>query len=84
MRGVLITARNRIGCNRGEGAATTLTKGDRVYTLGVGIPSQAVPIFQKEGVTLLVGGGGGATAIDPDIQLPRVRTYWFDEAGDEG
>jgi type IV pilus assembly protein PilY1 len=60
---------------------TVLTKPDRVYALGSGIPSQAVPIFQEEGITLLVGGGGGATAVDPGIQLPRVRTYWYQEEG---
>ena len=65
----------------GEGEASTLTKSDRVYALGGGIPSQAVPIFQEEGITLLVGGGGGATAVDPGIQLPRVRTYWYQEEG---
>lgn len=52
---------------------------DRIFGLGGGIPSGAVPIFQKEGVTLMVGGGGGATSIDPNIDLPRVRTYWYQE-----
>ena len=28
------------------------------------------------GITLLVGGGGGATTIDPNLALPRARTYW--------
>ncbi|MDX1433218.1 MAG: hypothetical protein R3286_12290, partial [Gammaproteobacteria bacterium] len=63
----------------GIGDDTNLTKGDRTYTLGAGIPSSAVPIFQPEGITLLVGGGGGATTIDPDLALPRQRTYWSHE-----
>ncbi len=50
---------------------------DRYYNLGGGIPSDAVPIFQKEGVTIIVGGGGGATTVDPEINLPRDRTYWL-------
>jgi hypothetical protein len=56
-----------------------LTKADRTYTLGGGIPSSAVPIFQEEGITLLIGGGGGATTIDPNLALPRQRTYWGQE-----
>ncbi len=56
-----------------------LTKAERTYTLGDGIPSSAVPIFQEEGITLLIGGGGGATTIDPNLALPRSRTYWGHE-----
>lgn len=55
------------------------TTADRYMQLGGGIPSDAVPIFQKEGVTIIVGGGGGATSVDPGIALPRVRTYWYQE-----
>jgi type IV pilus assembly protein PilY1 len=65
----------------GVGDDTNLTQSDRTFSLGSGIPSQAVPIFQAEGVTLLIGGGGGATAVDPDIGLPRFRTYWGEEEG---
>lgn len=61
------------------GDDSALEKGDRVYALGSGIPSSAVPIFQKQGVTLLIGTGGGAESVDPDIALPRVRTYWYQE-----
>ena len=60
----------------GVGSAVSLAASDRTYTLGGGIPSGAVPIFQAEGITLLVGGGGGATTIDPNLALPRARTYW--------
>ncbi len=60
-----------------DGDDTTLSKADRAYALAGGIPSQAVPIFQPEGVTLLIGGGGGASAINPDIELPRSRSYWY-------
>jgi len=61
------------------GDDSNLTKADRTYTLGGGIPSSAVPIFQEEGITLLIGGGGGATTIDPNLTLPRARTYWGQE-----
>ena len=61
----------------GVGSAVSLAASDRTYTLGGGIPSGAVPIFQAEGITLLVGGGGGATTIDPNLALPRARTYWM-------
>jgi type IV pilus assembly protein PilY1 len=60
----------------GVGSIASLAASDRTYTLGGGIPSGAVPIFQSEGITLLVGGGGGATTIDPNLALPRARTYW--------
>jgi type IV pilus assembly protein PilY1 len=60
----------------GVGTDSNLTKSDRTYSLGSGIPSQAVPILQPEGITLLIGGGGGATSVNPNIALPRVRTYW--------
>ena len=58
---------------------STKTHGARANVLGAGIPSGAVPIFQEKGVTLLIGTGGGASVVDPNIQLPRERTYWFQE-----
>ncbi len=58
---------------------TVLTASDRVYTLGGGIPSAAVPIFQPDAITLLIGGGGGATTVNPGVNLPRERTYWREE-----
>jgi type IV pilus assembly protein PilY1 len=63
----------------GVGDELTLAATDRTYSLGGGIPSGAVPIFQPEGITLLVGGGGGATTIDPNLALPRQRTYWSND-----
>jgi len=57
----------------------TLTASDKTFTLGAGIPSSAVPIFQEEGITLLIGGGGGATTVDPEIGLLRGRTYWYQQ-----
>ncbi len=52
---------------------------DRKYELGSGIPSEAVPIFTKEGVTVLVGTGGGAENLGKVSGLPRYRTYWYEE-----
>ena len=63
------------------GDDTVTTKSDRTYALESGIPSSAVPIFQEKGITLLIGGGGGATTVDPNIALPRVRTYWTAQGG---
>ncbi|RKZ35397.1 MAG: hypothetical protein DRQ37_06465, partial [Gammaproteobacteria bacterium] len=62
----------------GVGDGDNLTTTDRHYQLGSGIPSSAVPVFQPEGVTLLIGGGSIAT-VDPDVDLPRERTYWYEE-----
>ena len=53
--------------------------GDVVQNLGAGIPSEAVPIFTEEGVTLLVGTGGGAANLGEVSGLPRFRTYWYEE-----
>ena len=56
-----------------------LTLSDKTYTLGSGIPSSAVPIFQEEGITFLIGGGGGASTFDPNLSLPGGRTYWYEQ-----
>ena len=58
-----------------------LSLADRKMTLGSGIPSAAVPIFQPDGISLLIGGSGGATVVDPGLALPRSRTFWFEERG---
>jgi type IV pilus assembly protein PilY1 len=58
-----------------------LSLADRRMALGSGIPSSAVPIFQPEGISLLIGGSGGATVVDPGLTLPRSRTFWFEETG---
>lgn len=58
-----------------------LSLADRRMALGSGIPSAAVPIFQPDGISLLVGGSGGATVVDPGLALPRSQTFWFEETG---
>jgi type IV pilus assembly protein PilY1 len=58
-----------------------LSVSDRSMALGSGIPSSAVPIFQPDGISLLIGGSGGATVVDPGLALPRSRTFWFEETG---
>lgn len=60
---------------------TTNDAGDLFQDLGAGIPSEAVPIFTEEGVTLLVGTGGGAENLGQVADLPRFRTYWYQEEG---
>ncbi len=52
---------------------------DRKYALGSGIPSEVVPIFTEEGVTILVGTGGGAENLGQVSGLPRYRTYWYED-----
>jgi type IV pilus assembly protein PilY1 len=52
---------------------------DRVAELATGIPSEGVPIFTKEGVTVLVGTGGGAENLGKVSELPRIDTYWYEE-----
>ncbi len=53
-----------------------LTVQDRRDPLGDGIPSDPIAVFQKTGVDVMVGTGGGATVVDPEIGLPRQRTFW--------
>ena len=57
----------------------TINRADRTYGLGSGIPSNPVPVFFPEKVMLLVGVGGGAETVDPDITVPQGRTYWFEQ-----
>jgi type IV pilus assembly protein PilY1 len=63
----------------GIGDDSNLSASDRTYTLGGGIPSSAVPIFQEEGITLLIGTSAGGESVDPELGLPRVRTIWAQE-----
>ena len=58
-----------------------LTIADRRLALGAGIPSSAIPIFNPDGIPLLIGGSGGATIVDLGITLPKERTFWFEESG---
>jgi hypothetical protein len=62
-------------------ATDPLSIADRRMALGSGIPSAATPIFQPDGISLLIGGSSGATVVDPGLALPRARTFWFEEAG---
>ena len=55
-----------------------LTLSDKTFTLGAGIPSSAVPIFQEEGITYLTGGGG-ATVFNPGAEIPRGRSFWYEQ-----
>ena len=63
----------------GIGDDSNLSGADRTYALGGGIPSSAVPIFQEEGITLLIGTSAGGESVDPELGLPRMRTYWNHE-----
>jgi type IV pilus assembly protein PilY1 len=53
---------------------------DRKLALGGGIPSDVVPIFTKEGVVGIVGIEGGAAQLGVLSELPRVRTYWYEDS----
>ena len=51
----------------------------RKKKLGGGIPSDVVPIFTSEGVVGIVGTEGGANQLGKIADLPRYRTYWYDD-----
>jgi type IV pilus assembly protein PilY1 len=52
---------------------------DRFVSIGGGIPSEVVIVIRDGGVTGLVGTSGGAAGVTVDSELPRYRTYWYDE-----
>jgi type IV pilus assembly protein PilY1 len=52
---------------------------DRKLALGGGIPSEVVPVFTKEGVVGIVGVEGGSARVGKLSDLPRVRSYWYEE-----
>lgn len=60
-----------------DGSLDALT--DRIKYLGGGIPSDVVPVFTKEGVLGIVGIEGGAAQLGVLSDLPRSRTYWYEE-----
>ena len=61
------------------GGPPPTTTGNRFFALGSGIPSSPVPVFLPEKLVYLIGTGGGAKVFDPQIGLPRYRTYWFQQ-----
>jgi len=65
--------------NFDESGDGKITRNDRTFTLGSGIPSSPVPVFLPEKVMLLVGIGGGARPVDPEVPRLRERTYWFQQ-----
>ena len=50
---------------------------DRTRKLGPGILSDPVAVFYPGKIMLLVGVGGGAVSVDPDIINPKRRSYWL-------
>ncbi|MEJ1354755.1 MAG: PilC/PilY family type IV pilus protein [Candidatus Sedimenticola sp. (ex Thyasira tokunagai)] len=64
----------------GAGDSSNYTRTDRTYDSTLpGIPSEPVPVFQKTGVTVVIGGGGGGFVFDPDVDLPKIETFWYEE-----
>ncbi|MEE9337105.1 MAG: PilC/PilY family type IV pilus protein [Methylococcaceae bacterium] len=62
-----------------ESENTDLEKEDRRYQLGAGIPSETGVIFQPTGVSVIVGSGGGGYVVDPEVGLPKHRTFWMQQ-----
>ncbi len=58
---------------------TVLDSTDRSQIIGQGIPSGALPVFLREGVSLLVGSGGGIFRLDDVLGIPRQQVYWSQE-----
>lgn len=57
-----------------------LTLSDKTLTLGAGIPSGVVSIFHKQGeLTYLAGTGSGGETFDPDKEVPRGRSFWYEQ-----
>lgn len=62
-----------------ESENSDLEKEDRRYQLGAGIPSETGVIFQPTGVSVIVGSGGGGYVVDPEVGLPKHRTFWMQQ-----
>lgn len=87
------TAANTCQANEGEGRYYALNylngsgaydlsgdgTPDRFAAVGGGIPSEVIIVIRDGGVTGLVGTSGGAAATKVDSNLPRYKTYWYDE-----
>ncbi len=52
---------------------------DRRRALGGGIPSNIIPVFTKEGVIGIVNYDNSSEAIGKFAELPRFKTYWYNE-----
>jgi len=52
---------------------------DRSKNVGGGIPSELVTVIREGGVTGLVGTSGGAANPNIGEELPRGKTYWYEE-----
>jgi len=52
---------------------------DRSKNVGGGIPSELVTVIREGGVTGLVGTSGGAASPNIGEELPRGKTYWYEE-----
>jgi type IV pilus assembly protein PilY1 len=63
--------------NDGDGQVTTTD--DRKKKVGGGIPSELVTVIREGGTTALVGTSGGAASPKIDSDLPRFKTYWYEE-----
>lgn len=87
------TAANTCQANEGEGRYYALNYlngsaaydldgnagNDRFAVVGGGIPSEVIIVIRDGGVTGLVGTSGGAAATKVKGDLPRYKTYWYDE-----
>ncbi len=69
------------GTDTGEGDDDSGTKdaSDRAEQLGDGIPSNALPVFLPEGITVVVGTGGGLHRLDETLDIPKQQVYWLEE-----
>jgi type IV pilus assembly protein PilY1 len=56
-----------------------VTTDDRVQNLGGGIPSELITVIREGGTSALVGTSGGAATPKISGDLPRFKTYWYEE-----
>lgn len=55
------------------------TSGARSGVIGGGIPSELVIVIREGGTSGLIGTSGGAKLTQPPKDLPRHKTYWYQE-----
>ena len=65
--------------NRNTDEDGTKDSSDRSEQLGGGIPSSALPVFLPEGISIVVGTGGGLHNLDEILPIPKQQVYWIQE-----
>lgn len=62
-----------------DGTDGKFDKADRFQDIGVGIPSGALPLFQEDGTTMIIGASGNIVAHQTGFTPEPELIYWVEE-----